>query len=285
MPRLGVVTVRDVGAAPQQLEQQRGKETRDTHQCRIALALTVIGGFVEAVGYITLYQLFVGNMSGNNIVAMVAVARGGWGEALFRGLPVLLFVLGVVAGAVTLEILSRRGVRSALAPILTVEILLLIGFAAWGQGVLSGQSVAPEPAGRFYALVALVTVAMGLQAASLRRAGGESVRTTTITSVICQGVEESVNTIFHLLDRRHADGDEQRAAAAEQARAECLRRATTDLGVWAAFIGGGILGGLAEHRWPMWSLVPPIVGLAAIAVADTIWPVRSGQENAANQER
>ena len=46
---------------------QRSRTRHAGQESPIALSLTVVGGFVDAVGYIALFQVFTANMSGNSV--------------------------------------------------------------------------------------------------------------------------------------------------------------------------------------------------------------------------
>ena len=45
-----------------------------------ALVFTIVGGFVDAVGYITLYQIFTANMSGNSVHVGMYLARADFAD-------------------------------------------------------------------------------------------------------------------------------------------------------------------------------------------------------------
>ncbi len=53
----------------------------------IALFLTLVGGYVDAIGYMVLFQLFIGHLSGDTIDMMVQLGRQNWGQAFHRGFP------------------------------------------------------------------------------------------------------------------------------------------------------------------------------------------------------
>src|SRR5262249_58742304 len=77
----------------------------------MAVLLDGVGGYVDAVGYLLLFQLFAANMSGNSILLGVALGQGQWQAALRQALPIPLFVVGVVLGAVLRLALGWRGGR------------------------------------------------------------------------------------------------------------------------------------------------------------------------------
>ena len=45
----------------------------------VAIALTWIAGFVDIVGYVVLYRVFVANMTGNTIALGRGLVEGDWG--------------------------------------------------------------------------------------------------------------------------------------------------------------------------------------------------------------
>jgi len=62
----------------------------------LALQLSAIAGFVDAVGYIVLLQVYVANMSDNTIALGVESAQGRWYVLCRRTAAIPLFVLGML---------------------------------------------------------------------------------------------------------------------------------------------------------------------------------------------
>src|SRR3954447_13390374 len=58
----------------------------------VAVALGAVGGYIDALGFLLLYQLFAANMSGNSILLGLSLGRGQWDVALHQFLPIPLFV-------------------------------------------------------------------------------------------------------------------------------------------------------------------------------------------------
>jgi len=48
----------------------------------IALSLAIIGGFVDAVGYLALFRLFTAHMRGNTVAGGADLAQQEWSEAV-----------------------------------------------------------------------------------------------------------------------------------------------------------------------------------------------------------
>lgn len=79
----------------------------------LAFRLAVVGGYVDAVGFLTLAGLFVAHMSGNTVRLGIFVGDGDRSLAAQRLVPIIVFTIGVAAGIALVEALRRR---SAPAP-------------------------------------------------------------------------------------------------------------------------------------------------------------------------
>jgi len=100
-------------------------------QPRVAYVLAAIGGFVDAVGFLTLFGLFTAHLSGNTARLGVALGRGELAIALTYAVPVVGFFAAVVLGALWTESCRDTG-RRALGPLLVIEaglvtLLLVLG--------------------------------------------------------------------------------------------------------------------------------------------------------------
>ncbi len=136
----------------------------------VALCLTSVGGFVDAVGYIALFQVFTANMSGNSVhVGMYLGSR--IGANLLRPLcAIMSYVVGMALTRITVEIAGRNGIRRIASFTLAAEALLLVFFAHATPAMHLGQIVdLHSPA--YFTLVALLAFAMGIQTATLTHIG------------------------------------------------------------------------------------------------------------------
>jgi hypothetical protein len=94
----------------------------------VALALTWIAGFVDVVGYIVLYRVFVANMTGNTIALRRGLAVGDWGLLLRRGFAIPMFVLGLIVSRLVLTLSGEHSAPRAAGVLFGVEVLLLGAF-------------------------------------------------------------------------------------------------------------------------------------------------------------
>jgi uncharacterized membrane protein YoaK (UPF0700 family) len=237
----------------------------------LAALLAWVAGAVDAVGFLTLVHLFTAHMSGNSVGMGAYLGDGHWQEAVRRGIPIPLFVLGVVAGAAVATALARRGFRPFFAPVLALEAVLLATFLLWGGAVLRGGKIHVESGGAYVLVVALPAIAMGLQNATLRRVGGLSVRTTFITGILTTLAEEGVAWLYWL--GGHLRAGRGRRVWRVAHRHVSLVRMGLLAGLWCAYAFGAVAGGFGVERWGMGALWPPLAVLAAVILADLRSPI------------
>jgi uncharacterized membrane protein YoaK (UPF0700 family) len=237
----------------------------------LAVLLAGIGGFVDAVGYVVLFHTFVAHVSGDSIATAVHLGRGEWTDACHRAFPIPLFLLGALLGTTLAELLARRRVRSIFALPFGVQLGLLVLFVILGSPFYRNGGLRPGSAWTFYALAAIPAVAMGLQAALLWRVVGTKVRTTFITGMLVNLVEEVVKYLFWLRDHSHP----RRFTFLFRVSPKhpSLRRIGLLSGLWTAYVLGALAGTLAERQWALFSLAIPVGGLAVAICVELTHPV------------
>lgn len=230
----------------------------------LALALTWVGGFVDAVGYITLYHLFTAHMSGNSVGLGVALGQGDWLEAVHRVTPILAYVPAVALAAVVVEVGRRRHLRRTAALVLSAEAAALVAAIGVGSQELVGGRFDTETGGIYYLVAALLAGAMGLQSASLRRVAGHTVRTNFVTGVLTNLAETGVVGLFERRDVRRGLGS---------GPSPCGRAALL-AGIWAIYLVGAVAGAELDGRWQLRCLALPVAVVTGAAVADVLRPIR-----------
>jgi uncharacterized membrane protein YoaK (UPF0700 family) len=139
----------------------------------LALLLAALAGWVDAAGLRESGGVFLSFMSGNTTDLAVSLSHQNWSQAGLIAVVIVLFVFGVVAG----ETIEPWGGRRGQSLVLGVEAALLAG------GALLHAPAAPTPPAS--GLLPLV-FAMGLQSATMHRAGGISVGLTYVTGTLVQ---------------------------------------------------------------------------------------------------
>jgi uncharacterized membrane protein YoaK (UPF0700 family) len=226
----------------------------------LALALAWIGGSVDAIGYLTLSQLFTAHMSGNSAALGAYFGTGQWRDALHRLTPVPPFVLGVIVGDAVIEVAMRRGGRAAFSIAATLEMALLLGFRVLGGPSIRDGAFVAGATWRYGLLVALLSVAMGVQTAALRRAGSSTVHTTYITGMLTSVAKEMVAALFAL-----RDGNREPASASVGVLPKRFSPARLLMGgIWVAFVLGAIAGGFVTAQGEANAVLLPAVALIAL---------------------
>jgi uncharacterized membrane protein YoaK (UPF0700 family) len=239
-----------------------------------AILLAWVAGFVDAVGYLTLFKLFTAHMSGNSAALGAYLGQGHWSEAFHRAFPIPLFVMGVALGAGMTETAVRRGVRSPFSVALAFEAALLALFMLLGNRALRAGTLRQDMGWVLYPLTSLPALAMGLQSATLRRVGSEQVRTTYITGMLTDMAESGVKYLFWLAAAARGRGLDGFLGALRRSSEQTSWFETVLYGgIWSAFIAGAALGGYMLGIWRLWALSLPLAGLAIVITQDLICPL------------
>ena len=154
----------------------------------LMMALTVVTGALDAVGYLGLDRVFTGNMTGNVVIL-------GMGIAAEEGLPVagpLIALIGYVTGAAIVGGLIRGRVR-AWTPVVTATICVNAVILAAVATVLL---LVPVPGQSLGGVAAAATIAlvMGAQASIARFLAVTDMTTVVVTSTITSYASETLFT-------------------------------------------------------------------------------------------
>src|SRR6266480_1548559 len=92
---------------------------------KLAVSLSWIGGYANAVLFLVCGGVFISNMSGNSTRFGESMARWSGHDTIYFGSLIGLFWLGAVASAFMTESAQRRGVRSKYILPMAAEGMLL----------------------------------------------------------------------------------------------------------------------------------------------------------------
>jgi uncharacterized membrane protein YoaK (UPF0700 family) len=135
--------------------------------------LTVVAGMADAVGYVAMGGVFAANMTGNTVLAGIALGAGDIELAAKRMAPLGTFFLGAMLARLLLRLLRKTAVPLMLEAV----VLAVVGFLPIGH----------EPA------LLLVALAMGLQASALTHFAGTAVSTVVVTSTLARIAEATLD--------------------------------------------------------------------------------------------
>ena len=236
---------------------------RYVHDDVAALALAFIGGYVDAAGYVGLFGLFTGSITGNVVVAATTVSGAPTG-VVPRVVVTACFVGGSAVGHVVAAAASGRvpppgGPQRAVArTLLALEALALGG--AWLAGqVLSPAAIAAGGSGgpNVTLVGALMGLAMGLQNGAVKEALPGFPSTTVMTSTLVTCGSQLTAWALAGAAAARAGGS---GAAASKAGAALLKSALPLL----LFIVGACLGSALQHHIAFNSMCVPAGALCAL---------------------
>ena len=246
-------------------------------KARLAVSLAWVGGFVDAVGFLVLLNIFTSNMTGNTAQAGRFLAELQWRDAFAAAIPVVMFFSGAAFSGLLTTGGARMGIRSVYALALSFEVAMLGIFVLLAH--LWPDAAIPETRNdlltlRRILLIALPSFAMGLQNATITQIAGAVVRTTHVTGVLTDLGLESVQFLFFLRDRTSGSLRERLAKAFYlSASHPSLQRLFLLLCIWSSFLAGCVLGAWAVGSFGVSSLLGPICFLAFMITLDVIRPI------------
>jgi len=242
-------------------------------KARLAVSLATVGGFIDAVGFITLAGIFTSNMTGNTAALAARFAEFNW-SAVFH----FLFVIGAFfAGTVISSMIAaggqRFGIKSVYALALSLELVLLSAFLLSAQWAL-GHGIRPG-----YAIIWLPAMAMGLQNATITQIAGAVVRTTHVTGVLTDLGIESVQLLFWLRDKTSGPLLQRlRSAFSLSTKHTSFQRLILLASIWGSFTLGAGLGVWSVHRFGLHCLIGPIALVMFIVGLDMLHPIAEMHE-------
>ena len=255
------------------------RETRElslSGQVAIALSLTGVGGFVDAVGYIALFQIFTANMSGNSVHVGMYLGQLDFPQLMRPACAIAAYVTGVILTRITVQVAARRQISRIASFTLAAEALLLLLFARATPAMHLGELVdLHSPA--YFSLVALLGFAMGIQTATLTNIGPFTVYTTFVTGTLTKFAESFTRALFWSYDKfRDQDrlSDIIRLAPTQQD----VRQTTLLASTWVCYVLGAAIGTVIKQRWELRALYLPVAVLVVLILIDQFRPIDIDEE-------
>lgn len=193
-----------------------------------ATLLTLVAGMADAVGYLTMGGIFTANMTGNTVLAGIALAEAHYELAVLRFIPLFAFFLGAMIARALLRLLHWPAI-----PLLAEALLLAI---------VEFLPVGAE------ARAMIASLAMGLQASALTHFGGAAASTVVVTSTVARIAEATLDRLW--------PGSKRALPAVALPSLLAL--------TWLGYFAGAVAGVLLAHAitWPL--LVPAALLLGVI---------------------
>jgi uncharacterized membrane protein YoaK (UPF0700 family) len=221
-----------------------------------SLLLSMVAGYVDSCTFLSLFGLFVAQVTGSFVAAGAQIARGEHGF-LLTTFAIPIFLAAGAATTLLVEVVERRRGRP-LAWTLGVEGALIGGFFIAGvSGAPFGHPDAPLAmiAGLFGLL------AMGVQSAMVQLIMRGTPSTNVMTTNTTQLAILATRTVLCWHAQRRNPGS---PAAAQLASSR--DRLTAVLLVAAGFLAGTIAGALAYSAIELWCLLAPVAAIIGLVI-------------------
>jgi uncharacterized membrane protein YoaK (UPF0700 family) len=228
------------------------------------LILTWAAGSVDAISYLGLGHVFTAMMTGNTVLLGLALAQG----EIFAALRSIVALIGFGAGAAAGAMIVERDDEESRWPrtvtkALVLEAVFLAAFAlTWGFGGSARGAAA------VHLSIVLLSLAMGIQAAAVRRLGVPGIATTYITGTM-------TSLMVDLVGWMRSAGASQRPASEgniidESSGIQWERRVGLLAGVMFVYGFGAFSGAVLQTHSPLLAAMSPLAGVAIVVVNASI---------------
>lgn len=256
----------------------RSGEIAASGKLGIAFSLTSVGGYVDAVGYIVLFQIFTANMSGNSVHIGMGLSQSNLLDMLRPLCAVSSYVVAMILTRIAIGVAGRARLRRIASFTLGAEALLLLVFSQATPTMHLGQIVdLRSPA--YFGLVALLALSMGIQTGTLTQTGALTVYTTFVTGTLTKFSETFANCLFWLYDELRSRRKISYIVGLAK-RQEDVRETISLASIWICYVVGAALGAIAKRRWELKCLYIPVVMLVFIIIVDQFFPIAVQEEEA-----
>jgi uncharacterized membrane protein YoaK (UPF0700 family) len=253
------------------LQSPRGKV-----KAAVVLLLTFASGLVDIVGYLSIYHLFVANMTGDTVRVGQKLITGNGTELLLAGSVIGAFVAGSIVGRAVIEAGARKQVKRIAGVTLLMEAALILA-VMWSYPVPASSLDPASDWGIIFSSLVLLASAMGLQTATLTHVGPLTIHTTFVTGMLNQLAESVSKWLFWLHDEWKRDAGW--TSVLRRARNQSDLRTAGFMGaIWLCYALGSLSGTLLNSRWSVRSLSVPIVLLVLAAGVDRFRPLSLEEE-------
>lgn len=234
--------------------------------------LTFAAGCVDIVGYLSAYHTFTAHMTGNTVHLGNSLFAKNTREAGLAALVLIAFVGGSLAGRALIEVGARSRIRSIASWTLGIEAALLAVVGSRALGGLGSGTGLHYPKTE----LALLSIAMGLQTATITRIGALTVHTTFVTGMINKFAQLVAKALFYSYDLAAANSES--FMELRQQRRATVRQASFIFSIWCTYAAGAIAGTGLAANWEIRALLLPVALLCVGIIADQVLPLSVEEE-------
>src|ERR1700693_819527 len=210
----------------------------------LSLGLAFVGGYGDAASFV-LAKTFTGHVTGNLVLAAIAVAAHDWRATLAPLSAIVAFLIGIVLSVLIVRPLKTWSSWPLLPTVMGIEVILLVAASlALSSGLAQGVGI----------FVIFLSLALGLQNGAFRRVGGISVHTTYLTGMITSLIATEAE--------QYASEEVPRDVRAQDPKIELL------CGIWTAFVLGAGVGAAMSFHFKALGILGAALLLMPLALRD-----------------
>ena len=210
----------------------------------LSLGLAFVGGYGDAASF-ALAKTFTGHVTGNLVLAAIAVAANDWRATLGPFSAIVTFLIGIFLSVLIVRPLKAWSSWPLLPTIMGIEVILIVAASfALSSGLAHGVGV----------FVIFLSLALGLQNGAFRRVGGISVHTTYLTGMITSLIATEAE--------QYASEEVPRDVRAPDPKIELL------CGIWTAFVLGAGVGAAMSFHFKALGILGAALLLIPLALRD-----------------
>ncbi len=239
------------------------------------LLFCVVGGFMDASGYIKLLGLFTTSMTGNLIVAATTVYKPS-NPSIARAIVSIAFTLAAYMATnigIRLRIVEEYSLRVSTLVLISITIaniaMAMIAGLVLDEVISTAKYLNEMP---IVLVGSLMSASMGVHSATVReslpRSPATGVMTTNLVTIalnaaVCTNYFLARHNILRMTPRRQS----RNAAHIEEKFAATSKKLYSSTKPLVVFILGAVLGTIVTYNVSFFSLCVPM-GLLALLVAD-----------------
>jgi len=225
------------------------------------LLLTWAAGSVDAVSYLGLGHVFTAMMTGNTVLLGMAIGQGQVLAALRSVTALGGFCLGAAVGALIVEREKKQQEwPTAVTGALALEAIAL------GLFTIAWHVDPARSGGTLHVLILLSGLAMGIQAAAVRRLGVPGIATTYITGTITSLMVDLIGYLRSATVPLLAGRSRSETASGEAPAARWEGRVGLLAGVFLFYGLGALVGSVLQVRSSSLVTFSPLVAVALVVL-------------------
>jgi len=161
-------------------------------------SLGFVAGYVDTVGFVALFGLFTGHVTGNFVLIGAELVRPQSGPLLLKFLVFPAFIVGVAVARLMIGALVKRGLH-ALWYAYILQLVLLVAFMVTGY---LATPPGPEPTDMTAIAGAIGAMAMGAHSGTGRLLLSHLAPTSAMTGNVTQLVIDAVDVLLGTADQK-----------------------------------------------------------------------------------